>query len=448
MTAARIKRLKRKLQESRYRLLVRHGDFAFPLRDMIFVAIKDIYRMTTNGACIYFDPDWLSKLNNTAIDFMILHQLWHISLEHIQREKYYRGDRFHLACDIVANAKNVEMGYDYAKLSGIGNIFTQTFFPLFDGLEVDAYEAFEGIPFDPANMTQGQRRTYMIDSDIMWDKKSDRGEIGVIVLSPKDETPDDLYYEYPAAINKIESSYGVKERHWVEIIKCTMGNDECESAQGWEKTVKNELKQLKCMEETKAFGDKEAFDERLWMSFGNAKIDWRSMLNCFLQAEVCDYSFNPPDRRLVDSEYFLPDYNVTSMKPKEVLFMVDTSGSVDNDTLSMVYSEIAHALAQFNGLLIGRIGFFNVKVLHTKRFGSISELKKIVPVGGGGTCFKCIFDYVNKEYNEEKPASIVIFTDGEGEYPKASVAENIPVLWVLGKDGKRAPWGQTAFFDK
>lgn len=443
MTDARKRKLRRKLQESRYRLCVRYGDFAYDLKDMLFVAVDDVYRMSTNGFCIYFDPDWLQKIDGKALDFMLSHQLMHIKEEHIEREKYYQGDRFHLGCDVIANARLYKMGFEYEKLPGVGNIITETFYPRYSGENVDVYEAFEGIPFDPATMTNGQRRTYMIDTDLMWDKKDDRGECGVIVLSPWDETPEDLYYEYPEAINKLSISYGRKMRKQVKIIKGNYGIDETERGEGWEKTVEHELKQLKCMKESDDNGDNESFDVRLWMKTGSSKLNWRRILNCFVQRELCDYSFMPPDRRFYNSDFFLPDFNVNGMKTKEVLFMIDTSGSVDNEMLSMVYTELYEALMQFRGALVGKAVFFD-RVIHSeKKFGSTGELRRIVPSGGGGTDFNCIFKYVKEKYRGEAPASIVIFTDGDAPFPEADAAGNIPVLWLFTKKGKKAPWGQS-----
>ncbi len=445
MTDTRKKKLRRKLQESRYRLCVRYGDFAYVLKDMLFVAVDDVYRISTNGFCIYFDPDWLQKIENNALDFMLSHQLMHIDLEHIDREKYYRGDRFHLGCDVVANAQLYEMGFEYEKLPGVGNIFTETFYPCYSGKVIDAYEAFEGIPFDPATMTKGQRRTYMIDTDLMWDKKEDRGEGGVIVLSPEDETPEDLYYEYPEAINKLSISHGRKPRKQVEIIKGNYSTDKTEVGEGWDKTVEHELKQLKCMKESDTAGDEERFDARLWMKTGKSKLDWKSLLHCFVQPELCDYSFMPPDRRFYNSDFFLPDFNVTEMKSREVLFMIDTSGSIDNDMLSMVYTELYEALLKFDGSLIGRAVFFDTVIHNAKKFGSVGELSRIIPAGGGGTDFKCIFKYVRENYKYETPASIVIFTDGDAPFPDASEGGNIPVLWLFTKKGKNAPWGQSVW---
>ena len=91
-------------------------------------------------------------------------------------------------------------------------------------------------------------------------------------------------------------------------------------------------------------GEETNFYERVWRRYSDGTLDWRSLLSSFIQEEVCDYSFVPPDRRIQEFDVYLPDYNVLKETPKQVLFMVDTSGSVSDDALAIVYAEISRAI--------------------------------------------------------------------------------------------------------
>ena len=86
MNAQRINSLRRRIQKSRARLLKAQPDFAQPLRDLIYVATKDVFHMSTNGSCVYFDPDWLQRLEEASLDFILSHQLKHLQLGHIVDE--------------------------------------------------------------------------------------------------------------------------------------------------------------------------------------------------------------------------------------------------------------------------------------------------------------------------------------------------------------------------
>ena len=79
MTEKRIQKLKRKLQEARYAAIQRNPAFAFPLLEKLYVAVSDVSRMSTNGGCIYVNPNWLQSISMTALEFMLAHQQMHIT---------------------------------------------------------------------------------------------------------------------------------------------------------------------------------------------------------------------------------------------------------------------------------------------------------------------------------------------------------------------------------
>ena len=447
MTDKRKQRLKRKLQESRFRLFKFNKEFANPLMDIIFVATKDVQRISTNGTCIYFDPDWLQKLGDTEIDFILAHQLMHIALGHIERPKFYKGDRFHLACDIVANSKLERLGWSHGKLPHIGKIFYETFFPSMPGHLLTSREAFDYVPFDPAEMRNGVRRNYMIDAEIWWDRKTDRGENGEIVLSPDDEEPDDLNAD---RVDLGEGRFFVEKELFVSNEEYRFGrektNEENVEVTKWEKSVTDEILSLRSTtKRSDDYSNAQEFHERLWQQSGSSKLDWRKLLDNFIQEDVCDYFFTPPDKRFYESDFFLPDYSVVDDKKKEVLFMVDTSGSITDEMLSMVYGEIKDALDQFNGGLEGAVGFFDERVYTPVSFSDTVNLLDIKPYGGGGTDFNCIFDFIKLNMKNNPPANIVIFTDGQAVFPNVTVANNIPVLWLLSDSAIVPPWGKYAY---
>ena len=192
MTDKRINKLKRKLQEARYRLLTREPELAAPLVDMFFVANVDVRRMSTNGSCIYFDANWLEKLGNSSLDFALCHQLMHIRLGHLSRPLFYKGDRFHFACNIVVNSSLIRYGFTDDKLPGIGEIHHETLYPKVEGCELTPYEAFQMTPLDPSTLSEPQRRNLLLDSDEWWDRPNARTGDGVLILSPDDSDPDDL----------------------------------------------------------------------------------------------------------------------------------------------------------------------------------------------------------------------------------------------------------------
>ena len=139
----------------------------------------------------------------------------------------------------------------------------------------------------------------------------------------------------------------------------------------------------------------------------------------------------------------MPDFNGTDEKVEDILFMIDTSGSMSDKMITAAFSEVKGAIDQFDGKLRGWLGFFDAAIVEPKPFASEEDLKIIRPAGGGGTDFQIIFEYVAK-HMEKPPASIIILTDGYCPFPKEQLAMGIPVLWLINNDKVDPPWGKVA----
>lgn len=434
------------LQQSVHRLIEKDNKYRV-LKELIYVATKDVWHISTNSFCIYFDAVWLVKLGEMELDFILAHQAMHIILGHTDRTQYYKGDKFHLAADITANARIIDSNDVEFYFKGIGRVCTHTFYPQITGKSLTAEEALKNIPFDPMLLPPAKRRSYFVDSDAWWDNKADRGENGIIVLQPNEgdlqARASDFSFEKcerPPIPKKMSPSILEGDDN------CGTGKDKT-CAISWDKSSAKKAHAIRERKSRENHGKEDGFIERMWRNTGTSVTDWKKMVNSFVQEDVYDYSFYPADRRYADIGFFLPDFN-SEEGVKDILFMVDTSGSVDEEMLSMVYGEINNAIIQFNGKLHGKIGFFDTLVYGTMPFETVTELERIIPKGGGGTDFYCVFEYINSKMANKPPSNIVIFTDGEAEYPPQSVAQNIPVLWLFTKENAKAPWGNMATVKK
>ena len=439
MTEQRKGRLKQSLLGAISRLMQRNADFAAPLREKIYVATKEVKRISTNGSYIWFDPDWLQQLNELSLEFILAHQEAHIALGHIDRPQYYRGDRFHLACDIVANGRLDELGFTQDYLPKVGRIYRETFFPQIHGSVLTAMEALHGVPFDPALLSPSERRNYRIDSDFLWDRKQEREGKGVVILTPDEfELIDGGNLEYG------DHCVMQRERDQKDPVQLqTMKEKRADTE--WKESVLQSLKELRTLK-ADVPNNEASFTERCWFLSEKSNFNWQRLLELFVSKCEKDYSFTPPDNRHDDAEFYLPAFNDSGEEVQGVWFMVDTSGSVDEAALSLVYAELFSAISSVKRIR-ATLGFFDTRVHSVMPLENYRHLKKSIPLGGGCTDFSCVFSYL-AESAAEPPRCIVIFTDGRGEFPNRSVAGNLPVLWLFTDDGVKAPWGQSAYIGR
>jgi predicted metal-dependent peptidase len=214
----------------------------------------------------------------------------------------------------------------------------------------------------------------------------------------------------------------------------------------WKHRVAQAVESIKIRESSTSRGLLPLGAKRLIEELKSSKVNWRELLQKFIQEEICDYSFNPPDRRFDDSPFFLPDFNEVEESVANVLFMIDTSGSMSDKDITLAYSEVKGAIDQFNGKLKGYLGFFDAEVVPPTPFESVEDFLKIKAKGGGGTSFEVIFNYVNKAMVENLPKSIIILTDGYAPFPDEKKANGIPTLWLINNNEINPPWGKVARF--
>ena len=382
----KINELTKRLLLSRTRILLKHPFYGLLLMHVGFSIDCSCETAYTDGRKIAFSPDFLDMLTDYEVDVVMLHEIMHIVLKHCFRGRGLNAELYNIACDIVVNSNIV-----YSTGLGVESI----------SLKCDA---------DP------------------W-RLAPNGEEGYLY------TAEEVYAMFPTlnASNEAGNAGGQSgidsHDHWSKDPL----SDEIEDL--WNKRIMDsaEMAQKRC-------GGIPYLVELKLEELKKPKHDWRTILTNFVQEEINDYSFSPPDRRY-EGDFFLPDFNDTDITVKKILFMIDTSGSMNNEMITDMYSEICGAIEQFNGKLTGWLGFFDFDVVPPKPFDSPDEFKLIKPKGGGGTSFKAVFKYVKSHMQDDLPTAIIILTDGYADFPDEKEALGIPVLWVLNTDEK-PPFGR------
>ncbi len=430
MTDQRKKRIRARIQEARGRLIEQIPFFGLLLMYLKFVSVPKMKKISTNGRCIYFSPDFLEKLNYKELDYILCHQILHIVCGHIWREQDLEGDDYHFACDIFVNLILEDYGFCQERYPHLGYLYRQM------SDSVDFYgkspEEICGLmPYSLYVFNEDIRSKFLMDNEYWWNYKDDNGQSGEIII----DLPELMGSIKDGGESLVPQADGEGDG----------ADGECGvvSIQVWKARAAAMAKTLEGSS-SKDNGTSAVPDciKRIFDKMKEPVIDWKKILNNFLQERINDYSFSPPDRRFSDTDFFLPDFNEKDFVSKEILFMVDTSGSVNDNDLAAVYSEICGAIEQFGGKLSGKLGFFDTCVIEPIPFDNVGDLNRIIPYGGGGTDFRVIFEYIKHELCNEFPACVVIFTDGEAPYPLQSDTMDIPVLWIINNTKITPPWGR------
>lgn len=406
---------------SRLRILANHGFYGLLLAHMTFALDEELETASTDGKKIYFGPSFLDKITDTELDFVMMHEILHVVLQHCFRDGDRDHDAFNIACDIVVNSNILKSCGGNVRKITVKCAGGESMHIAPDGKEGYLYTAEEVYEMLPSSMKKKRRQGKPKSGD-----GSNDGENG-------GDNPNDDRRANPATSGK----YGTLDDH----SRWAQGDIDNEIIDTWAGHFEDAVRVVTITEPSNTWGNIPAFAQRILLERRQAKTDWREVLNNFIQEEINDYSFSPPDRRFTESDFFLPDYNEKDDSVKDILFMIDTSGSMSDQMITDAFNEVRGAIIQFNGRLEAHLGFFDATVIDPVPFSSIDELEIIKPVGGGGTNFHCIFEYVRHKM-DTLPSSIIILTDGYAPFPQRDDAMDIPVLWVINNDDVNPPWGK------
>ena len=172
------------------------------------------------------------------------------------------------------------------------------------------------------------------------------------------------------------------------------------------------------------------------------EVNWKEALRDFIQFDVNDYSFTPPDRRYDDSPFFLPDYNDEIEKVENILFMIDSSGSMSDKIVSTVFNEIKNCIDEFNGKVKGYVGTFDTNVYNVVEFEDEDKLDEYNIMGRGGTSFINVFKYINENMKDVDLKAVIILTDGYAPYPSEVHTKGIPLLWIITNEESNPTCGK------
>lgn len=431
LSESKIKGCIKRLLLSRMRILYNHGFYGLLLMHMIYAVSEEIETACTDGVRITFGIDFLDSLSDSELDFVMMHEILHVVLQHCFRGDVEDPEAYNIAADIVVNSNiMLENGMKASSITLSKYGIAMHVAP--DGKEGHEYTAEQVYAMLPKNLNKKGNNKSPGSADGRAKKENIKGN---------NKSPGSAVGRAKKEISKEQHQ---PVRVWDDHSRWGKYEEDDTLRDVWVKRFEDAAEAIKIRDPSNARGLLPAFAERILKELKKTQTDWRTILNDFIQEEVVDYSFTPPDRRFDDSPFFLPDFNGKEDRVEDILFMIDTSGSMSDDMIAAAYSEVKGAIDQFNGKLKGWLGFFDAAIIKPQPFSDENEFKTIKPAGGGGTDFQIIFEYVFHHMSDKLPASIIILSDGDAPFPLEKLAGGIPVLWLLNNEEVNPPWGKVA----
>ena len=407
-----------RLKTSRMRLLVNHSFYGMLLMHLKYSLDLECQTAYTDGEKIAFSPSFMDELSDSELDFVMMHEIMHVALLHCFRGTDFDKELFNVACDIVVNS-NILLSNNMDKKAITLNKYGESMHLAPDGNEGHLYTAEEVY-----KMLEKSAKS-------LSEQKSRDGK-------EKEEENSNKNGKNSSSKSQNSKGNGFDDHSkWQEGI-----NKDETLSEVWVKRVTDIVETVSVLDPSNARGLLPLSAKRLVDNLKKAQTDWRTVLNNFIQEDITDYSFSPPDKRFDGFDFYLPDFNEKDETVKDVLFMIDTSGSMSNDMIRTCFSEIKGAIESFNGKLQGLLGFFDAAIYPPEPFNTVDEMLKIPALGGGGTSFEIIFKYVEEYMLDNPPTCIVVLTDGYAPFPEEKVARDIPVLWIINNEEITPPWGK------
>ena len=380
------------------RLRLKSPFFATLAMHARFVERADIPTAATDGRDVFYNAEFLGKLSLPELDGVLLHEVLHAALGHVTRRGGRDPQRWNIAADIVVNGLIDEQGIELpvsamrdSNLCGYSVEEVYTLLPADQSQQSVDHDLLEPPP-GPPTRTKG-----------IGDAEDDGDG------SAADGAPSSKRFAGRPTVSDAKSL----ERHWRAAA-----SQAAAVARGGGK------------------GLLPAGVERAFALRDYPKLDWRSVLWRFMANTATDFATF--DRRYMYQGLYLETLEDQNLR---VVVCVDTSGSINEELISTLMTEVQGVLRAYPGLSC-HLFFADAELYGPYDITSDSELPGAQ--GGGGTDFRPLFDLLESDPPGGEPPSVCIYmTDGFGDFP--AIEPRFPVLWAIvpgGLDEQSFPFGE------
>ena len=346
------------MAKARGKMMLKHPFFATLMVTTPFVETKDIPTAGTDMEKVYWNPDFVESLGSVEkVMFLIAHEVMHVALNHGSRLRSRNPLIWNLACDFAINLILVDSGMEFI-----------------EGGCLD--KQYEGM-----------------SADEIYDKLIEQAD--KCRQKGGDGKPGD------PGMPGFDSMHGPQG----DLMQPEGADNPAKQA---ELARKIQQKVAQAATTARMAGKLAGALERFVNDVLEPKVAWPDLLRDYMTRVTRDDETWAKRNRRFQSIY-LPDRHNERMG--EIIVIGDTSGSITNDELQQVASEVQAVADQVRPERI-RVIWADTKVAGEDVFED-GDLILVKPKGGGGTDMR-----VPLEYAEQfEPHVVILITDGYTPWP-------------------------------
>jgi len=317
-----------RIRNARTTLLLDHPFFGALLFHLKGRECRSISTMATDGASLYYNPDFVDTLNSATLAGVLAHEVMHPALQHHLRRCGRDLKRWNVACDYAINPLLLDAGLSLPEGILVDNRFRgMSAERIYNLIEDEEDQDSSGGTASGQDRPSGEAPS----------EKSEPGN-----LDP-DGNP-----AAPATLGGVGQVIDASEHEDTEAATLA------EQAREWQIAVEQ------AQSVAKLAGKLPAGAVRTLEAAQAAKVDWRELLRrAWSDTIPADYSWTRPNRRHIWSGLYLP--GIPSEGVGEIAIEVDCSGSVSARQLGLFEAEIRSILAGQRPRLV-RVLYFDAEV--------------------------------------------------------------------------------------
>ena len=354
--------------------------------------------MSTDGENIYYNKKYMEQLNEAERNFYLLHQLYHCIFMHPSRMINKDIKIANIAADFLVNYY-IDMEKNEFKKAGI----------------------IINIPKD-AYMIKNENDRKSLD------KLSFEQLYEIIYNKQKSKIQASLHKNHISKENNSTLSiYG-------NNINLNKINNDLILPQSAEKTSSNMRRIIQesiitnKMYGSKMIGDIPGRFLRRVTELIGTRVSWYKYLKRYLiNILQDDTSFDTPDKNHIYRRLILPGPYEDENKIEDIIFLIDTSGSISEEDLNNFLYQAYNVCKDFEAQ--GVAIFFDSIVQDVFKINK-KNINKLPIYGGEGTDVNVALEYIKNE--KLKYSCILVLTDGYFNSPKTYLRN---IIWCLTEDG-------------